>query len=72
MDCPIRKWNASGPGDYGVNWCIGARSPCLGCAEPGYPDAMSPFYVYSPTPAPAAAPAGPETRGGDRVDDDHD
>ena len=49
-DCYIRKWNSSGPGQYGVNWCIGARSPCLGCVNPTYPDEMSPFYVYSPTP----------------------
>ena len=49
-DCPLRKWNSSGPGEYGVNWCIGARSPCLGCVQPAYPDGMSPFYVYSPTP----------------------
>ena len=49
-DCPMRKWNSSGQGEYGVNWCIGARSPCLGCVEPEFPDGMSPFYVYSPTP----------------------
>jgi NiFe hydrogenase small subunit HydA len=49
-DCPIRKWNSGGPGEYGVNWCVGARSPCLGCVQPNYPDGMSPFYVYSPTP----------------------
>ncbi|MBU0717892.1 MAG: hydrogenase small subunit [Planctomycetes bacterium] len=49
-DCPIRKWNSNGAGEYGVNWCIGARSPCLGCVNPDFPDGMSPFYVYSPTP----------------------
>lgn len=49
-DCYMRKWNSSGPGEYGVNWCIGARSPCLGCVNPTFPDAMSPFYVFSPTP----------------------
>lgn len=49
-DCPMRKWNSPHQGRLGVNWCIGARSPCLGCVEPGFPDAMSPFYVYSPTP----------------------
>ena len=48
-DCPLRKWNAGSAGQYGVNWCIGARSPCLGCVEPSFPDGMSPFYVYSPT-----------------------
>lgn len=49
-DCPIRKWNSSGPGEYGVNWCVGARSPCLGCVNPNFPDGMSPFYVHLPEP----------------------
>ena len=63
-DCPMRKWNSSGSGEYGVNWCVGARSPCLGCVNPTYPDGMSPFYVYLPEPsqpgdsgAPADSPA---------------
>jgi hydrogenase small subunit len=55
-DCYMRKWNSSGPGEYGVNWCIGARSPCLGCVQPNFPDGMSPFYVYSPTPEALDAP----------------
>jgi hydrogenase small subunit len=37
-DCPLRLWN------NGVNWCIGAGSPCLGCVEPGFPDLVSPLY----------------------------
>jgi hydrogenase small subunit len=49
-DCYIRKWNSPGAGEYGVNWCIGARSPCLGCVNPDFPDGMSPFYVYLETP----------------------
>ena len=44
-DCPQRKWNSSGPGQSGVNWCIGARNPCHGCTEPGFPDSMTPFYT---------------------------
>jgi len=44
-DCPMRKWNSPGQGEYGVNWCIGARNPCQGCTEPGFPDSMSPFYT---------------------------
>ena len=44
-DCPIRKWNSPAQGEYGVNWCIGARNPCQGCTEPGFPDSMSPFYT---------------------------
>lgn len=43
-DCPMRQWNASEPGGYGVNWCIGAQNPCQGCTEPTFPDGMSPFY----------------------------
>ena len=46
-DCYLRKWNAGDPGEYGVNWCIGARSPCLGCVQPDFPDGMSPFYDHS-------------------------
>ncbi|MBA7624461.1 Periplasmic [NiFeSe] hydrogenase small subunit [subsurface metagenome] len=37
-DCPLRMWN------HGVNWCIGAGSPCIGCTEPGFPDLMAPLY----------------------------
>jgi hydrogenase small subunit len=44
-DCPQRKWNSGGPGQSGVNWCIGARNPCHGCTEPGFPDSMTPFYT---------------------------
>lgn len=67
-DCPLRKWNAGGAGQYGVNWCIGARSPCLGCVQPDFPDGLSPLYVYSPTPdAPGAdgPPGGTRTGGPD-------
>jgi hydrogenase small subunit len=62
-DCPIRKWNSSGEGREGVNWCIGARSPCLGCVNPNFPDGMSPFYEYLPGPD---APAGDAEKGGTR------
>lgn len=37
-DCPLRQWNS------GVNWCINANAPCMGCTEPGFPDAHSPLY----------------------------
>jgi hydrogenase small subunit len=37
-DCPLRLWNG------GVNWCIGAGSPCHGCVEPGFPDVLAPLY----------------------------
>jgi hydrogenase small subunit len=37
-DCPLRQWNS------GVNWCVKAGSPCLGCVEPEFPDGTSPIY----------------------------
>lgn len=37
-DCPKRLWNG------GVNWVVGAGSPCLGCTEPIFPDISGPFY----------------------------
>ncbi len=37
-DCFKRKWNS------GLNWCVD-NSICIGCVEPGFPDASSPFYV---------------------------
>jgi hydrogenase small subunit len=49
-ECPMRKWNSSGPNESGVNWCIGARSLCIGCVNPNFPDGMSPFYEYLPPP----------------------
>ena len=40
-DCPRRSWNS------GVNWCIGSGGPCLGCTEPGFPDAFCPFLTLA-------------------------
>jgi hydrogenase small subunit len=37
-DCPVRQWNS------GVNWCVSANAPCMGCTEPGFPDAHSPLF----------------------------
>jgi hydrogenase small subunit len=43
-DSGRRKWNAASTKDQsGVNWCLEAGSPCLGCTEAGFPDAMMPF-----------------------------
>lgn len=36
--CPFHRWNG------GVNWCIQAGHPCIGCCEPEFPDGMAPFY----------------------------
>jgi len=36
--CPEHAWNG------GVNWCIRAGHPCIGCVEPDFPDSFSPFF----------------------------
>jgi len=46
-DCPTRKWNSPAAGQTGVNWCVQAGSPCIGCTEPTFPDSMTPFYTLS-------------------------
>ena len=43
VDCPIRKWN-----QY-VNWPIEDDTPCIGCAQFGFPDKMEPFITYNTT-----------------------
>ncbi|PKR76653.1 Ni/Fe hydrogenase [Halalkalibacillus sediminis] len=43
VDCPTRQWNGH------VNWPIGASTPCIGCAQFGFPDAMEPFINYDTT-----------------------
>jgi hydrogenase small subunit len=43
IDCPTRQWNGH------VNWPIGANTPCIGCAQFGFPDAMAPFISYDTT-----------------------
>lgn len=39
--CPSTKWN------NGVNWCVDANSPCLGCTEPTFPNAGDFYNVNS-------------------------
>ncbi|MBF0208249.1 MAG: iron hydrogenase [Oligoflexia bacterium] len=39
-NCPTRKWNE------GVNWCIGAGTPCIACVEENFP-AKSPLIKYN-------------------------
>jgi len=39
-DCPTRLWNS------GVNWCVLSGAICIGCTHPGFPDSVSPFYLY--------------------------
>ncbi len=43
IDCPVRQWNGH------VNWPVGDDSPCIGCAQFGFPDAMEPFISYDTT-----------------------
>jgi hydrogenase small subunit len=40
QNCPNVRWNE------GTNWPIGCGHPCIGCAEPGFWDEMSPFYAH--------------------------
>lgn len=42
-DCPKRQWN-----EY-VNWPIKDNTPCIGCAQFGFPDKMEPFISYNTT-----------------------
>lgn len=42
QNCPIVKWNE------GTNWPVGCGHPCVGCAEPNFWDAMTPFYQHLP------------------------
>lgn len=41
-DCPKRQWN------HYVNWPVRAGAPCIGCANPGFPDSTMPFYNHLP------------------------
>jgi hydrogenase small subunit len=40
-DCSLRKWNRT-------SYCVEVGAPCIGCAEPGFPDRFSPFYKELP------------------------
>lgn len=43
IDCPVRKWNEH------INWPVGDNTPCIGCAQFGFPDKMEPFISYDVT-----------------------
>lgn len=36
-DVPTRKWN------NGMNWCVRANTPCIGCTDPAFPGGT--FYI---------------------------
>jgi hydrogenase small subunit len=42
QNCPNVRWNE------GTNWPIGCGHPCIGCSEPDFWDAMTPFYQHLP------------------------
>lgn len=42
-DCPTKQWNGH------VNWPIGDNTPCIGCSQFGFPDAMAPFISFDTT-----------------------
>jgi len=46
IDCPIRKWNDR------VSWPVQANTPCIGCAQFGFPDRMEPFIRFDRPVAP--------------------
>jgi NiFe hydrogenase small subunit HydA len=70
-DCASRKWNGGAASTPGVNWCITAGSPCIGCTEPTFPDRMSPFYTLGNV---STGSTGGSTGGsrGERDNDDDD
>ncbi|WP_460288604.1 hydrogenase small subunit [Clostridium sp. CTA-7] len=39
-NCPLRKWNDR------VNWPIEDNTPCIGCANEGFPDKIEPFINF--------------------------
>lgn len=45
-DCPIRRWNGT------ANWPVEDDTPCIGCAQFGFPDAMEPFISFNTTREP--------------------
>jgi hydrogenase small subunit len=40
QNCPNVRWND------GTSWPVGCGHPCIGCAEPGFWDKMTPFYAH--------------------------
>jgi hydrogenase small subunit len=61
QNCPNVRWND------GTNWPIGCGHPCIGCAEPNFWDAMTPFYKHLPGIPGYAAATGIDRLGGAAV-----
>lgn len=57
IDCPVRKWNDR------ASWPVQANTPCIGCAQFGFPDRMEPFITFNSMGAgqggPSAGQGGP-------------
>jgi hydrogenase small subunit len=58
IDCPIRKWNDR------VSWPVQANTPCIGCAQFGFPGRMEPFINFPQVQSGAPTPGGTPTPGG--------
>ena len=60
FDAERRLWNS------GTNWCVGSNSPCIGCAEPGFPWDLSPItkvaQLYAVTPPVWLPPVEPQPK----------
>jgi hydrogenase small subunit len=69
-DCKKRKWNGAAANTPGVNWCMGAGTPCIGCTEPGFPDGMSPFYTHGSSTRTGSGSSGSGSTGSTRTQDD--
>lgn len=41
-NCPLIRWNDK------ISWCVQTGYGCIGCTEPGWPDAFSPFRAALP------------------------
>jgi len=57
-DCPISRWNQR------INWPVQDSTPCIGCAQFGFPDRMEPFIDYTvPQAGEAGAQGNQENQG---------
>lgn len=56
-DCPVRQWNNH------INWPVETGAPCIGCANPGFPDATMPFFQHLPNIQTSLKPINPLTVG---------
>lgn len=60
-NCPTLKWN------NGVNWCVDANAPCLGCTEPTFPGTAA-FFKAGESSGGSGGSGGSGSGGSDRSD----